>query len=399
MIKPIKKIYEFTLDLKRESNVQLKGVVDGDTGIVLQIRLTSDGQPLEAEDIDVARIVLNVRSNSGWRSQDSSINGSGFTISGGLITIELFSSTYSEGNNYAQLEIYTAEREQEDTLVTTQQFTFNAKKGTQGEIQSSDALPSLTKAINAVYAALNDLYKVAGQRENLLEDAIPMTDSISETKDTIWTVSKSTGLELPEITENKWIMLAFPGNRSQKMHFTISRIQSESGIKYGHASFLESIKKGITVTISFDVLTDTPLDIEAGIENGESFEVSASKVAYASDEWQTVEFSLEMPEDWDASENGYLYIKATAPTGTAASYASIRYIKAEKSDIASGWTPAAQDLKNLFAESIRTAKQTLSPEEKTQALENLGIFRGYASPESMVDKMDNMDLYIYFEEA
>ncbi len=399
MIKPIKKIYEFTLDLKRETNVQLKGIVDGDTGNELHISLTSDGQPLETEDIDVARIVLNVRSNSGWRSQDSAIEGSGITISAGLITIDLFSATYSEGNNYAQLEIYTAESNQDDTLVTTQQFTFYAKKGTQGEIAASDALPSLTKAINAVYAALDDLYKVAGQRENLLEDAIPMTDSISESAGTVWTVSKTATLQIPEITENKYIRMAFPGNRSGQMYFTLSRIQNDSGTVYGNAAFLETIKKGITITLSFDVLTDTYLAVEAGIVNGQTIRTSSMKPAYASDDWQTLEFSFDMPEDWNDEETGYLYITITASTGIEPGCVSIRYMKAEKCDIASGWTPAAQDLKTLFAESVRTGKQTLTQEEKTQALENLGIFKGSTPPESMAERMENMDLYIYFEET
>lgn len=398
-MQPIKKLYDLTLDLKRESNIQLKGIVDGDTGNVLRIRLTHDGAALNNDDVSVSRVILNVRSNAGWRSQDSMTEDSGITIDNGLITISLFPDTYTEGNNYAQLEIYSTEDDENDTLVTTQQFTFYAKKGSQTELETSEAFPALTKAINAVYAALADLYAVAGQSENLLEESVPLSDSISATTDTIWRATCDIGVSLPTIMPNRYIAVGFPANRADKLAVRLERDQRFEGGYVGHAQFLNDLKKGDVITVSCEIQTDVELIVSAGIQNQTNYERVVAKQVRASDTYVTVSWSMTIDAEWDNTDDMSLFFILKAPVGANAFFAKLRSIKAEKRDIASGWTAAAADVKELFSTAVRTTPQKLDADEKTQALKNVGVWRGTTDPAEMVDIMDDMDLYYYYEEV
>jgi len=396
---PIKKYYPFTLDLKRESNVQLKGVVDGDTGNVLQIGLTADGIALDPYDVDVARVILNVRSNSGWRSQDSALDNSGITIADGLITIELFAETYDEGNNYAQIEIYTDEEGDDDVLVTTQHFTFYAKHGTQDDLLASDAYPALIAALKAVYDALNDLYGIAGIRENLLPDAIPQTDDLSAGNSTLWKITRTGTLSLPSITEGKWFELAFPANRSDVRTFRLERLQRSGSTTYGRAAFLEKIKAGDYISCSFDMLTNQEITVGTGIENGTTISLYRTERIPASTKWQTVSFSFTVSADWDTTANGSLYLTVSAAANTATASVKVRSIKFERAPLPSAYIPAADDIKSMYATAVRTIVQQFDQSEKTQALKNVGIFRGTAEPSTMTAKMDEYDLYFHFREV
>lgn len=162
----IKKTYELTLDLKRKSAIELTGLVAGDNGNILRISLTNGGAALDNVDINACRAVLYIRSANGWRSQDSETDDGDITIEDGIINVELHAASYAEGENLAQLEIYSNDIDEWDTLVTTQYFSFAAAAGASESIETSDAYPALIDAINRALAAAASVVSVASAHVN-----------------------------------------------------------------------------------------------------------------------------------------------------------------------------------------------------------------------------------------
>jgi len=159
MAEAIMKIYDLSLDLKRQSNIELKGIVSGDNGTVLHISLTDAGNPVDSVDLSECRAIMYVRSTLGWRSQDSEVAEGGVTINGdGSLTIALHKTSFTAGQNLVQLEIYTSKDQQWDTLVTTQYFSFDAAKGATDALETTDAYPALMQAIASANAAADDCY-------------------------------------------------------------------------------------------------------------------------------------------------------------------------------------------------------------------------------------------------
>lgn len=156
--RPIRKVFDLTLDLKRQSNIELKGLVSGDNGNVFSIRLTNGGVPVDDVDIDQCRVIMYIRSGLGWRSQDSDRPDGDITITDGVISIALHAASFSVGENLVQLEVYTTVAQQWDTLVTTQYFSFNAAKGATDSLETTDAYPALMQAIADANAAAADCY-------------------------------------------------------------------------------------------------------------------------------------------------------------------------------------------------------------------------------------------------
>lgn len=156
----IKKVYDLTLDMKRQSNIELKGIVSGDNGNVFKITLTNGGAEISDADINACRAILNVRNNAfGWRSQDSIMEDSDVTIADGVITVKLHAATFGAGQNLARLEVYskTAGSPIWDTLVTTQDFSFAAAAGTSEAVETSDEYPALVDAVRRANEAVDNL--------------------------------------------------------------------------------------------------------------------------------------------------------------------------------------------------------------------------------------------------
>lgn len=155
----IKKLYDITLDLKRQSNIELKGLVAGDTGTVFRIDLTDGGAPVQDVDIDACRIIMKIRSSLGWRAQDSIIPDNEVAIENGIITIALHPETFASGKNLVQLSVYSSEVKEWDTLVTTQYFSFDAQASVDEEetIKTSATYPALIDAINRAKEATDNI--------------------------------------------------------------------------------------------------------------------------------------------------------------------------------------------------------------------------------------------------
>lgn len=162
---PIRKVYDLTLDLKRQSNIELKGIVSGDNGTVFRITLTNGGADIPDADIDECRVIMYVRSTLGWRSQDSLTEDSDVEIHGGVITIRLHEASYAAGQNLVRLEVYSKNEGSDafDTLVTTQSFSFQANAGTSGAdaIETSDTWPALIDAIEKANRAADGVVSIA----------------------------------------------------------------------------------------------------------------------------------------------------------------------------------------------------------------------------------------------
>ena len=124
----IGKIYEFTLDLKEENSLALKGIVSGDMGNQFNITVTDNETPVDLTD---ARIRLVITNKDGHGAQDSLIDDPNFGYSGfdladvasGKVSIFVFNTMISNGLNTGVLEIYTDDGQY---LATTQEFTFTA---------------------------------------------------------------------------------------------------------------------------------------------------------------------------------------------------------------------------------------------------------------------------------
>ena len=396
---PIKKYFSFTLDLKRESKVQLKGIIDGDTGNVFKINITSDGEPLDPADVKLSRVIFTVQSNRGWASQDSSMDEGGITISNdGMITIDVFAGTYAEGGNYAALEIYTSqEGAEDDVLVTTQHFTFQAKHGSQSGVKSSEAYPALIKAINDVYKAIGDMRYIVDIRidsesahlliemddgtiidcgavgsfygnssvsENLLPDAIPLTDSISDATSSVWTVEKSSAaVQMPTITPGRYINVKIP-NSSGEHAVKLRRIERSGSVRIGHASFLSEINQGDSVCISFEVKMSEGCEICCCIKNGETEYKAWESYFSPRDVWYTAEYNFEI-EAWDRNADSEMYIEIS---GEQTNDILIRLVKAEKSPIRTDWLPAPKDIKDLIYDIVRTSKHAFSFESTADGM-------------------------------
>ncbi|MBR0081550.1 MAG: hypothetical protein IJP98_02285 [Clostridia bacterium] len=422
----IKKVFNIQVDLKRESPIQVKGIVAGDSGNVFQITVTSDGQPLNASDIAVSRVILNVQSNNGWASQDSDLEDSGITINqDGSITVELFQETYAEDDNYAALEIYTTDTETYDTLVTTQGFTFRAKQGSQEGVRSSDAYPALIDAVNRVNEAIARMRYVkkieiststshlvitmddgtvidAGSviqyvgnysvGENLLPDAIPLTDSISTGTSTLWTVEKDAAISLPTVSVGNHILIEFPSGAGDA---ELQRVQRAGGSLIGHAAFLDMLAAGEDVSVSMEIKTEGPFTISAKLTNGNTTLTSSISAETASGWTRTILPGMRIPEGWDTTANGLFAIHIAKGAGSAADF-MVRRIKVERSPIATAYFPATEDCSTLMLTAARTGAQAFTAEQKAGARNNLGIYDGETDPEEMADSLADGDIYIHW---
>lgn len=133
----VSKTYEFTLDLKRQSSIDLPNVIAGDVGNIFKISVTEDGVAVSLTD---TRIRLLITSASGTGSQDTAVEGSDIAVSGNLITVEVHADMIENGLNVGRLEIYSDDGE---SLVTTAPFNFTA---TCSASEKAKEYPSLIQA-------------------------------------------------------------------------------------------------------------------------------------------------------------------------------------------------------------------------------------------------------------
>ena len=133
----ISKTYEFALDLKAGSSIDLPNVIAGDVGNIFKIKVTDEG---EAVDLTDTRIRLLITGNSGTGSQDTAVEGSDITVSGSIVTIDVHADMIENGLNIGRLEIYSDDGQ---ALATSVPFNFTAINSAS---EKAKEFPSLIQA-------------------------------------------------------------------------------------------------------------------------------------------------------------------------------------------------------------------------------------------------------------
>lgn len=137
------KYHYIELDTKRSPRISLQNIVAGETGNVFWITLSNNNEIVDmSEKSDgefLYRVSLRIRSNLGVRRQDSDDPDGGITFieaqtgDHGKIHILLSADAYTSGKNRCVLEIYSKRVEEDDTLICSAEWTFDAEENPTGE--------------------------------------------------------------------------------------------------------------------------------------------------------------------------------------------------------------------------------------------------------------------------
>lgn len=151
------KSFSVNIDLKRPLAIRPFEVVEGDTGNVITLSVTDDGAAVRLANC----LVTAVFSHSAGISVQDSGDGSGVTVSGNNVTIELYPTSFAPGMVECELQIYTSTenspsgRADYDVLVTTAKFNFSCRRAIlNGEtIEATPQFPLLTETVANIEAA------------------------------------------------------------------------------------------------------------------------------------------------------------------------------------------------------------------------------------------------------
>ena len=150
----VNKIFNIPLDMKRpSSSYNDLEVVEGDSGNILVITLTDDG---EVVDLTGCR-VLAVFSRADGKTVEQDTDGNGITVGGDAhneITIDLYQDSFRPGSVSCEIQVYSGT----DTLVTSARFTFSCRPSIMNDttIAATDEYPILVKLINDTEQACAD---------------------------------------------------------------------------------------------------------------------------------------------------------------------------------------------------------------------------------------------------
>ena len=137
------KEFEIALDITRSISNREFSVVEGDTGNVLHILLTDDGEPV---NLSGCRVLAIFSKSTGTSSQDSGAEDGGVCIGGAAgneVTISLFNTSFAPGMVECELQIYSGAALK--TLVTSAKFNFTCRRGILNDetVQSTGEYPLL----------------------------------------------------------------------------------------------------------------------------------------------------------------------------------------------------------------------------------------------------------------
>ena len=149
-------IQEFQLDFVKPTANRLV-VVDGDTANTFRIKLTSADQPITL-DSDLHAIVAVFQRADGQIYTQDSTSGLTFTATG-VVTIDLYSTSYRPGPNVLTLQLYKRASTDTDTYdlrQTTYEQRFNARLDpmTSDPTSSFPQLPLIAELIEEVREVL-----------------------------------------------------------------------------------------------------------------------------------------------------------------------------------------------------------------------------------------------------
>ncbi|MBQ3551764.1 MAG: hypothetical protein IJA35_01200 [Clostridia bacterium] len=155
------KEFEFTVDLKRQSIIKPFEIVEGDTGNVLNIAVTDDGEPASLSGV---RVLAVFSSPLGVAYQDS--DEGGVTISENKLTIPINAGSVSAGPVRCELQFYSGEDNL--SLITSTVFGFTARRA----LLNENAIMSLPQyPIIVALELLNDeLLRAEEDRQAAFEE-------------------------------------------------------------------------------------------------------------------------------------------------------------------------------------------------------------------------------------
>ncbi len=169
------KYHYIELDTKRSPRISLQNIVAGETGNRLWITVTNNGDVIdmsEKEDDEfIYRVSLRIDSDLGTRRQDSDDPDGGITFieantgDHGKINILLSADSFTVGKNRCRLEIYSKRVEDDDTLICSAEWTFDADGNPTGENTGT------TYPMMAYYEQLAKSWAVGGTGKRDGEDA------------------------------------------------------------------------------------------------------------------------------------------------------------------------------------------------------------------------------------
>lgn len=179
------KYHYIELDTKRSPRISLQNIVAGETGNVFWITVTNNGETIDMStkenDDFIYRVSLRIRSDLGVRRQDSDDPNGGITFveentgDHGKINILLSADSFTAGKNRCRLEIYSKRTEDDDTLICSAEWTFDAAGNPTGD-NSGVAYPMM-----AYYEQLAKSWAVGGTGKREGED----TDNAKYYKDLV----------------------------------------------------------------------------------------------------------------------------------------------------------------------------------------------------------------------
>lgn len=146
----VKHTYAFDLDVCKPSKIKPFSLVAGDTGNVFAVSLKNDGTSISLSNGTSKVIAAFKRADGITVLQDSTDADGGISFENGVATIELFNTSFSAGENACEIQIYTTEADEYDTLLTTASFGFYARPSAVGDnsIEASKEFPPLQSLIN-----------------------------------------------------------------------------------------------------------------------------------------------------------------------------------------------------------------------------------------------------------
>ena len=161
----ITKTFDVALDMKRSSSREFE-VVEGDSGNIIRVALTDDGEPVELTD----RLVVAVFALPDGTTVEQDTTEGSVTIEGNVATIALKTGSAKPGTVNCELQVYGGE--DNATLVTSAQFNFRCRRSIMNAdtIQATDQYPLLTKMLVEV-AALDALVTDAEAERAVAESA------------------------------------------------------------------------------------------------------------------------------------------------------------------------------------------------------------------------------------
>ena len=155
------KQFDVALDISRSISNREFTVVEGDTGNILHITLTDNGEPV---DLTNCRVLAVFSKSTGTSSQDSSQANGGVTIGGtprNQVTIRLFTSSVAPGMVECELQVYSGEKQ--TTLVTSAKFNFTCRRAILNDdtVQATTEYPLLMSLMEQVKEALRKMEEAA----------------------------------------------------------------------------------------------------------------------------------------------------------------------------------------------------------------------------------------------